>query len=321
MTNTALNTRTAFAPIFASAVLAGVNYVERCGVVLRRSEYTQPRHIPVQSPLINTKAVRRVVFVVRLDGGIGSEMVTIDQTLDAVSALIQEGDQISATIVDDLHIESTVNPIFPWGSAADFESFDISEGRVLRSGLFLDNNGALCFASLVLASEGLVVHVQSPVATPASSYGSAAYFTGGAKSIERCGVILRRSEYMQPRHVPVQSPLINTKDVQRVVFVVRLDGGIGSEVVTIDQTLDAVAALLQEGDQVSANIVDDVHIESTVSPIFSWGAAADLDAAAISDGKVLRRGEFQNSKGVPSVATLVLAAGASRGLVVDVQRQ
>ncbi len=321
MTNTALNTRTAFAPIFASVVLAGVNYVERCGVVLRRSEYTQPRLVSAQSPLLNTKVVRRVVFLVRLDGGIGSEMVTIDQTLDAVSALIQEGDQVSVNIVDDVHVESTVNPIFPWGAAADLDSSAISDGNVLRRGEFQDSNGGLCVASLVLATGGLVVDVQSPIATPASSYGSAAYFTGGAKSIERVGVVLRRSEYTQPRHVQVQSPLINTNDVRRVVFLVRLDGGIGSEMVTIDQTLDAVSALIEEGDQVSANIVDDVHVESTVSPIFSWGAAADLDAAAISDGKVLRRGEFQNSKGVPSVATLVLAAGASRGLVVDVQRQ
>jgi uncharacterized protein YciI len=321
MTNTALNTRIAFAPIFASAALAGVSYVERCGVVLRRSEYTQPRHLPVQSPLINTKAVRRVVFVVRLDGGIGSEIVTIDQTLDAVSALVQEGDQVSATIVDDLHIESTVNPIFPWGFAVDLDSLVVSRGTVLRRGEFLDSNGGLCVASLVLATAGLVVDVQSPVVTPASSYGSPAYFTGGAKSIERCGVVLRRSEYTQPRHVPVQSPLINTKDVRRVVFVVRLDGGIGSELITIDQTLDAVSALIEEGDQVSANIVDDVHIESTVNPIFQWGSASDLAAVAISDGKVLRRGEFQDSKGVPSIASLILAAGASRGLVVDVQRQ
>ncbi len=300
MTNTALNTRTtSFASVVASAaLLSGVDMVERCGVVLRRSEYTVPRHEPVQSPLIGTHDVRRVVFIVRLDGGIGSELVTIDQTLDAVSALIHENDQVLATLVNDLHVESTIAPIFPWAIA---EGSNI-EGQVLRSGEFLDTNGRACIAQLVLGDSGLVV--VSPQLEPARE-----------QIVERIGVIQRRSEYTVDRHVQVASPLLTTSK-RRVVFVLRLDGGIGSEGITIDQTLDATSALLQEGDQVTAKIVDNVHVESTVAPIFAWGNANDSDDSA--SGRVLRTGEFLNSKGVPSVASLVLADAPSVGLVVRV---
>jgi hypothetical protein len=320
MINSAITTRAAsFRSTFASAAfLAGVSSVERCGVVLRRSEYTHPRHVSVVSPLINTNDVRRVVFLVRLDGGIGSEAVTIDQTLDAVSALINEGDQVSVTLVDDVHVESTVAPIFAWGSAADLGSAAVSDGKVLRRGEFLDSKGKTCVASLVLAagpSHGLVVDVQ---ASSSASVLDDAF--APVDFVERVGVIVRRSEYTHARHAHVHSPLINSKDVRRVVFLVRLDGGIGSEMVTIDQTLDAVSALLEEGDQVSAKLVDNVHIESTVAPIFSWGDASDVDAAAVSNGRVLRSGGFLDSKGVPCVASLVLAAGDSRRLVVEVQQ-
>ena len=303
MTNTALNTRTSsFASIVAStALLSRVDMVERCGVVLRRSEYTVPRHEPVQSPLIGTHDVRRVVFIVRLDGGIGSEIVTIDQTLDAVSALIHEHDQILVTLVDDLHVESTVAPIFPWAIADGFV-----EGQILRSGEFLDTNGRACTAQLVLGANGLVV--VAPKLNPARE-----------QVVERIGVIQRRSEYTVERHVPVNSPLVNTKPTRRVVFVLRLDGGIGSDGITIDQTLDATSALLREGDQVVAQIVDNVHVESTVAPIFAWGDAADVDASVLSAGRVLGTGEFLNSKGVPSVASLVLVTGQPENLVVDVQ--
>lgn len=301
MTNTALNTRTSsFASIVASAaLLSGVDMVERCGVVLRRSEYTVPRREPVQSPLIGTHDVRRVVFMVRLDGGIGSEIVTIDQALNAVSALIDENDQVLATLVNDLHVESTIAPIFPW-AIADGSNV---EGQVLRSGEFLDTNGRACIAQLVLGANGLVV--VAPTLELARE-----------QVVERIGVIQRRSEYTVDRHVPVASPLVGTQSKRRVVFVLRLDGGIGSEGITIDQTLDATSALLQEGDQVVAKIVDNVHVESTVAPIFAWGNANDIDDSV--SGRVLRSGEFMNSKGVPSVASLVLADAPSVGLVVRV---
>lgn len=299
MTNTALNTRTSsFASVVASAaLLSGVDMVERCGVVLRRSEYTVPRNEPVQSPVIGTHAVRRVVFIVRLDGGIGSEIVTIDQTLDAVSSLIHENDQVLATLVNDVHVESTIAPIFPWAIADDNKV----EGQVLRSGEFLDTNGHACTTHLVLGANGLVV--VAPKLNPARE-----------PVVERVGVILRRSEYTFERKASV--PLAGTKAARRVVFVVRLDGGIGSEGVTIDQTLDATSALLQEGDQVVAKIVDNVHVESTLAPVFAWGNANDIDDS--TSGRVLRTGEFLNSKGVPSVASLVLADAPSVGLVVRV---
>ncbi len=301
MTNIALDNRTS-SFIASACLLTGVDMVERCGVVFRRSEYTVSRHVPVQSPLIATHDVRRVVFLVRLDGGIGSEMVTIDQTLDATSALIKEGDQVLATLVDDVHVESTIAPIFPWMIANGSNV----NGEVLRRGEYLNSNGHLSTALLVLAAEGLVV--TSPKAEPARE-----------EVVERCGVILRRSEYTLERHVSVTSPLINTKNMRRVVFVLRLDGGIGSEGLTIDQTLDATSALLQEGDQVMAKIVDNLHVESTVQPFFAWGKADECDASAISRGRVLRTGRFLNSKGAPSVASLVLTIGQSCNLVVDVQ--
>ncbi|CAN5311059.1 hypothetical protein BH10CYA1_BH10CYA1_60840 [soil metagenome] len=304
MTNIALNTRASSAPIFASAaILAGVDFVERCGVVLRRSEYSVPRHEPVQSPLIGTHDLRRVVFIVRLDGGIGSEIVTIDQTLDAVSALIQKDDQIVVTLVDDVHVEPTVSPIFPW---ADSKGVNV-EGRVLRSGKYLNSNGRLCTSTLVLGDKGLVV------VSPDSE-------SDREEVSYRVGVIQRRSEYTRERHMPLNVPLISTKDARRVSFVVRLDGGIGSEGITIDQTLDATSALLQEGDQVQVKLVDNVHVESTVAPIFAWGDEIDdTGDSAVSFGRVLRTGEFPNSKGVPCVASLVLADAPSRGLVVAVK--
>lgn len=139
---------------------------------------------------------------------------------------------------------------------------------------------------------------------------------------ERVGVIQRRSNYRSraPCSRQLANPAHQHEDSRRVVFVVRLDGGIGSEGVTIDQTLDATTALLREGDQVSVKLVDNVHIESTVAPVFAWGNANDAVETPRKPRRVLRTGEFPCSKGVPSVASLFLADAPSAGLVVRVRR-
>lgn len=286
MTNSALNTR---ALVASAALLAGASSVERVGVVRRRSEYTQN----VQD-LVGTRDVRRVVFIVVLHGGIGEDMITIDQTLDPISALIAEGDQVDVNIADSVHLESTVSPVFAWNISDESNP----AGRVLRSGEFLNRNGQVCISSLVLGDNGLTVTVQGPkdeLAAPS----------------ERVGVILKRTVYTREAHRPAATPLIGTTDKQRVSFMVRLDGGIGSELITIDQTLDATAALLKEGDQVSVRLVDHAHVESTVHPVFGWGKARDN-----ATGRILRTGEFLDSKGRPSMASLLLEDGEGRGLSV-----
>lgn len=292
MTNSANNTRNAsFVAIVASAAhIAGADFSERCGVVLRRSEYT----VPNTPNFVGSRDVRRGVFIVRLDGGIGSELVTIDQTLDPVSALIEEGDQVSVNISNSVHVESTVAPIFAWGISQEANP----SGQVLRSGVYLNGKGQPCTASLVLGDNGLVVAVEGPEDN----------FEGTLN--DRVGVIMRRDVYTLEAHRPSNMPLIGTVDKQRVSLLVRLDGGIGSELVTIDQTHNAITALLEDGDQVSVKLSDNVHVESTVQPVFAWGIASD-DAS----GRTLRNGQFIDSTGRLCYAALVLQ-NAPAGLVV-----
>lgn len=290
MTNSAINTRTVLASV---ALLAGVDTTERCGVVLRRTEYT----VPGAPALVGNRDLRRVAFVVRLDGGIGSELVTIDQRLDAIAALIQEGDQVSAMLVDSVHVESTVQPIFPWA----FSTESNPAGRVLRQGAFLNDKGEECTASLILGDSGCVIAVNG-----------ANDDLGASGVTERVGVILKRTVYKNGEHRPASAPLIGTTDKQRVTFMIRLDGGIGSELVTIDQTLDATSVLLKEGDQISVKLVDNVHVESTVHPVFDW-----THSSKPVGGRILRLGEFLDKQGRSSIATLVLADGEGRGLVVN----
>lgn len=287
MTNSAITTRTVLA---AAALIAGVDAVERVGVVLRRSEYT----VANAPALVGNRDVRRVVFIVRLDGGIGSELVTIDQTLDAISALIVENEQVAVNLVDSVHVESTVHPVFAWTFAEESNP----AGRVLRTGEFLNSKGQPCTASLVLGDSGLVVAIDGPKDDLVSSNNS-----------ERVGVIQKKTVYTKAALRPANTPLIGSHDMQRVCFLVRLDGGIGSDFVTIDQTLDATAALLKNGDQVSVKLVDNVHVESTVQPVFAWGKASEGVT-----GETLRQGSFIDKQGRASVASLVLAD--TTGLVV-----
>lgn len=167
MTNVAINTARATAAVFPSAeYFAQLQVTERVGVILRRDEYTVPRRSPVHSHLVPNNDMRRVSFMVRLDGGIGSEIVTIDQTLDATAAVLQKGDQVVAAIIDDVHIESTVREVFPYAARSSVSDNDVANGDVLRTGEFLDNNGVPVIASLVLAARGsngrrdLVIDVQ-----------------------------------------------------------------------------------------------------------------------------------------------------------------
>ncbi len=127
---------------------------------------------------------------------------------------------------------------------------------------------------------------------------------------ERVGVILRRSEYT------VQPPLC-APEVRRVVFMVRLDGGVGSEIVTIDQALDLTAALLRENDQVVATMVDNVHVESTVGPVFGHNTIEQLARSTTFRGEVLRRGEYLGVGNRPCVALLVLAEKESGARLVE----
>lgn len=290
MTNSAINTRTVLA---SAALLTGATTTERCGVVLRRTEYT----VPGAPALVGNRDLRRVAFVVRLDGGIGSELVTIDQRLDAIAALIQENDQVSVMLVDSVHVESTVQPIFPWA----FSTESNPAGRVLRQGDFLNDKGEECTASLVLGDSGCVIAVSG-----------ASDDIGASGITERVGVILKRTVYKGGAHRPSSVPLIGATDKKRVTFMIRLDGGIGSELVTIDQTLDAISVLLKEGDQVSVKLVDNVHVESTVQPVFDWTYSSEPVG-----GRILRLGEFLDKQGRPSYATLVLADEDGRGLVVN----
>lgn len=142
------------------------------------------------------------------------------------------------------------------------------------------------------------------------AFASAEYFANLARQ-ERVGVILRRGEYT------VQS-ILGAPERRRVVFMVRLDGGIGSEIVTIDQTLDASAALLRENDQVVATIVDDVHVESTVSPIFAHATVEQLVRSTTFSGTVLRSGEYLGVGNRPTVALLVLAEKTNGAQLVEV---
>ena len=151
------------------------------------------------------------------------------------------------------------------------------------------------------------VSAAAVVAAPVA-FASAEFFAGLALQ-ERVGVILRRSEYT------VQPPLC-APERRRVVFMVRLDGGIGSEIVTIDQALDASAALLCKDDQVLATLVDNVHVESKVSPIFGHNTIEQYARSTTLSGTVLRRGEYLDGYR-PFVALLVLADKESGGRLVE----
>ncbi len=289
MTNSALNTRTVLA---SAARLAGADTTQRCGVVLRRTEYTVP-NAPAH---VGHRDIRRVAFVVRLDGGIGSELVTVDQRLDAIAAVINEGDQVEVTRCDNVHVESTVQPVFAWGFADTINDGD----KVFGSRDFLNNKGELCTSSIVLGANGLVIVVDGSNDN-----------LGASEVSSRVGVILKHTVYKNGAHRPSSAPLIGTFDQMRVTFMVRLDGGIGSELVTVDQILDATAALLKDGDQVEVRLSENVHAESTVHPVHGWTVGGDT-----TGGKVLRQGEFIDAQGRLSLASLVLGAG-KQGLIVQ----
>jgi hypothetical protein len=272
MTNSALNTR---AFIASAALLAGANLTERAGVVIRRSEYTQPD--------------------VRIDGGIGSTFITVDQRLDAIAALIEENDPVAVHFADNAHLETTVSPGHLWNISEDSNP----AGKVLRSGSFLNLKGDLCTASLVLGDNGLVVAIDGPKDEPVTDH-----FTW------RVGVIMKSTVYTRKAHRPAATPLIGTADQLRVKFLVRLDDGLGGEMVTIDQTLDANAALLRKNDQVSVHLIDHAHVEPTVNPNYTYGKVSE-----VGNRDTLRTGEFIDRDGRPMLASLLLGKGEG-GLVV-----
>lgn len=289
MTNTVATTRIASAATVA--ILAGANVSERCGVIVSRTDYT--------APLGSNKEIGRVAFVIRLDGGIGSDFRTVDQTVDAVTAVLQEGDQVCVRISDDVHVETIAQPIFSWPSTNE-----PVEGKILREVNYRNNKGEQCKATLVLGRTGLCV-VDTGASEPSHSY-----MFGGADYVERVGVVLKCTEYTSPR-MDANVSRIGAQSPRRVSFMVRVDGGIGSDIVVVDQTLDAVSSLVRKDDQVSVRLFDNPHIESTVAPVFAWPVSE-----APCSGEILRVSDFTDGNGVDCVASVVLTAA---GLAIDVQ--
>ncbi|CAN5211178.1 hypothetical protein BH10CYA1_BH10CYA1_43550 [soil metagenome] len=121
-------------------------------------------------------------------------------------------------------------------------------------------------------------------------------------AFQRVGVVRRRTL----KYSSSQTAQDKSKGLARIVFEVRLDGGIGSEVVTFEQALDAITTLILEGDQVCTRVNVNGEKQSMVSPIFNWAAAS---AENIAKGRVLRTGNFLDVNGVPSVASLLLLPG------------
>jgi hypothetical protein len=293
---------------------SGVSVSERIGVVRRRTEYAVTRTVPLNAPLAGIADVQRVIFLVELHGGLGSETVAIDQSVDATSALIREGDQVNVMLVDDIHIGSTVSPFFAWKEPTDVSTDAIAGGETLRTAEFIASDGVPSIASLVLVKgeRDLIVFVK-PV--DAESAASVRRHARPIEFCERVGVIKRRLEYTRGPQSSVQSSMLHDCS-GRVVFLVELHGGLGPELVAVDQTLDAVSTILHAGDQVTVRISGDVHVESTVHPIFSWCSGEFIDPAEIASGILKRFGLFVDTRGNAQVVTLYVTSGAGQVLLV-----
>ncbi len=293
---------------------SGVSFTERTGVVRRRTEYAVTRPVPLNAPLAGVADVRRVILLVELHGGLGLDMVCIDQSLDATAALVREGDPVNVTLVDDVHIGSTVRPYFASDEPTHVRTDAIAGGKTLRTGEFISADGIPSIASLVLGQGDfdptvLVQPVDAESAARVRRHATPIEFS------ERVGVIKRRLEYSRSPQNLYESNLLHDCS-GRVVFLVELHGGLGPELVAVDQTQDVVSTLLAEGDQVTVRISGDVHVESTVQPIFSWGSAEFIDAEVLAAGVVKRCGLFVDTRGDVQIATLLVTKGAGQVVVV-----
>jgi hypothetical protein len=157
---------------------AAASVSERTGVVRHRTEYSVTRTVPLNAPLVGIADVRRVVFLVELHGGLGPELVAVDQTLDAVSTLLAAGDQVTVRISGDVHVESTVHPNDSWGSGEFIDPAVIAAGKLKRVGLFVDTSGDVQVATLIVTKEAGPVVVLAPLQFNLKTYFAAAELLG-----------------------------------------------------------------------------------------------------------------------------------------------
>ncbi|MFA6213639.1 MAG: hypothetical protein WCT03_27670 [Candidatus Obscuribacterales bacterium] len=146
----------AIAAVASAAHLSSVKKEERLGSLVRRDDYFRPAFRQANCPVIGTVDNNRTAFVVRFDDGdgIGQDFITIDQAADAASALLQVGEQVIVTLVDDVHIEDTVRGTYTYTSPEGIDQATIDNGKILRQAEYVDGKNRRCLVTLALIGNG-----------------------------------------------------------------------------------------------------------------------------------------------------------------------
>ncbi len=140
--------------IASAAHLAGLKTVERLGSLRRRDDYVRPAFNTPNVAIVGTSDQNRTSFMVRLDDGIGGEFVTIDQAADAESAILEVGDQVIVTFVDDVHVEDTIRGTFRFDAVDSIDQEAIDNGKILRQAQYRNGKNELCNVTLALIGNG-----------------------------------------------------------------------------------------------------------------------------------------------------------------------
>lgn len=140
--------------VASAAHLAGLQTVERLGSLIRRDDYVRPAFRTANVAIVGTSDQNRTAFMVRLDDGIGGEFVTIDQVADAESSILEIGDQVIVTFVDDVHVEDTIRGTFRFDAIDKIDQETLDRGQTLRQAQYRNGKNELCNVTLALIGAG-----------------------------------------------------------------------------------------------------------------------------------------------------------------------
>jgi hypothetical protein len=139
---------------------------------------------------------------------------------------------------------------------------------------------------------------------------------------ERPGVVLRYFDYEVVRGDYWSGPFLQKRREKRVTYLIQFeDLGIGLHMATVDERVDACAALIREGDNVLVQM-SKKRDQATVRPSAPWLQVSCDDKASpwatkIAAADTERRGEYYDEVGIRTQARLIRLAGHDVPIVVS----